>query len=61
MTTCLFMHNNADYTRLYTGQPSSLNLHNTYMQIKQVALIFTTQTTQDVLIYCKAQMQATMC
>ena len=44
MTTCLSVHNNADYTRLYAGQPSSLNLHNTYMQINQVALIFTTIT-----------------
>ena len=44
MTTCLFMHNNADYTRLYNGQPSSLNLHNTYMRINQVALIFTTES-----------------
>ena len=44
MTTCLFMHNNADYTHLYTGQPSNLNLHNTYMRINQVALIFTTSS-----------------
>ena len=38
------MHHNADYTRLYNGQPSSLNLHNTYMRINQVALIVTTIT-----------------